>query len=136
MNNTYLERAKKVITNPQILSIVAGKRARQLAWGARPMLKCDSENHLDVALLEIAEGKLYYTQGETPQVDIFANIADYSPRTVAQPALKPEKFRKEEIDDENDDDDDDFGNDDDFDDDKGFDGDDFADKDFDDDDDN
>ena len=75
MNNLYLERAKKIITDPQILSIVAGKRARQLAWGARPMLKCDTANHLDIALLEIAEGKLYYTEGgENTEVDIFANI--------------------------------------------------------------
>ncbi len=76
MNNSYLERAKKVITDPQILSIVASKRARQLAMGARPMLKCDTANHLDVALLEIAEGKLYYTHGEkNAEVDIFAEIA-------------------------------------------------------------
>lgn len=60
MNNAYLERAKKVIPDPQILSVVAAKRARQLALGGRPMVKCDSENHLDVALLEIAEGLLGY----------------------------------------------------------------------------
>ena len=77
MNNSYLERAKKVIPDPQILSIVAGKRARQLAWGARPMLKCDTANHLDIALLEIAEGKLYYTEGgEEAEVDIFAGITE------------------------------------------------------------
>ena len=73
MNNSYLERAKKVITEPQILSIVASKRARQLALGARPMLKCDTANHLDIALLEIAEGKLYYTHGTGEEVDIFAD---------------------------------------------------------------
>ena len=60
MNNAYLERAKQVIADPQILSVVAAKRARQLALGGRPMVKCDSENHLDVALLEIAEGLLDY----------------------------------------------------------------------------
>ena len=79
MNNSYLERAKKVIPDPQILSIVASKRARQLAMGARPMLKCDTANHLDIALLEIAEGKLYYTHGEKDaKVDIFADIAESS----------------------------------------------------------
>jgi DNA-directed RNA polymerase subunit K/omega len=78
VNNSYLERAKKVITDPQILSIVASKRARQLAMGARPMLKCDTANHLDIALLEIAEGKLYYTHGDkdAKKVDIFADIAE------------------------------------------------------------
>ena len=63
MNNAYLERAKQVIADPQILSVVAAKRARQLALGGRPMVKCDSENHLDVALLEIAEGLLDYEFG-------------------------------------------------------------------------
>ena len=60
MNNSYLERARKVITDPQILSVVAAKRAKQLAAGGRPMIKCDSENLLDIALLEIAEGLLSY----------------------------------------------------------------------------
>ncbi len=66
MNNQYLARAKKVITDPQILSVVAAKRAKQLALGARPMIKCDAQNHLDVALLEIAEGLLDYEFG-TPE---------------------------------------------------------------------
>lgn len=60
MNNDYLYRAKAVIDDPRILSIVAAKRAKQLALGGRPMIKCDSENHLDIALLEIAEGKLSF----------------------------------------------------------------------------
>ena len=91
MNNSYLERAKKVITDPQILSIVASKRARQLAMGARPMLKCDTANHLDIALLEIAEGKLYYTEGsENTEVDIFANIAR-STEAETTPKAKKEK---------------------------------------------
>ena len=68
MNNDYLARAKKQIPDPQILSVVAAKRAKQLALGkARPMVKCDSKQILDVALLEIAEGLLSYefvTPGE------------------------------------------------------------------------
>ncbi len=60
MNNEYLDRARKKITDPQILSVVAAKRAKQLSLGARPMVKCDSPNQLDVALLEIAEGLLSY----------------------------------------------------------------------------
>ena len=63
MNNAYLDMAKKVIPDPQILSVVSAKRARQLALGARPMVKCDSENHLDVALLEIGEGLIGYEFG-------------------------------------------------------------------------
>ena len=60
MNNSYLDRAKKQIVDPQILSVVAAKRAKQLSMGARPMVKCDSDNQLDVALLEIAEGLISY----------------------------------------------------------------------------
>ncbi len=92
MNNIYLERARKVITDPKILSIVAGKRARQLAWGARPMLKCDTANHLDIALLEIAEGKLYFTQGdENAEVDIFAEIAEAAEDTPEAEVTKDEE---------------------------------------------
>lgn len=65
MNNEYFARAKKVITDPQVLAVVASKRARQLALGnARPMVKCDSINLLDIALLEIAEGLLSYEFAE------------------------------------------------------------------------
>ena len=71
MNNSYLERAKKVIPDPEILSVVAARRARQLSGGARPMLKCDSDNQLDVALLEVAEGLISYdfSGGEDGPVD-------------------------------------------------------------------
>ena len=67
MNNSYLDMAKKVITDPQILSVVSAKRARQLALGARPMVKCDSENHLDVALLEIGQGLIGYEFGSAEE---------------------------------------------------------------------
>ena len=60
MNNSYLARARQQIPDPQILAVVTAKRAKQLALGGRPMIKCDSENLLDVALLEIAEGLLSY----------------------------------------------------------------------------
>ena len=67
MNNAYLDMAKKVITDPQILSVVSAKRARQLALGARPMVKCDSQNHLDVALLEIGQGLIGYEFGSAEE---------------------------------------------------------------------
>ena len=69
MNNAYLARAKKMIPDPQILSVVAAKRAKQLAiGGARPMIKCDSENLIDVALLEISEGLLSYEFGTPGEI--------------------------------------------------------------------
>jgi DNA-directed RNA polymerase subunit K/omega len=60
MNNSYLARAKKIIEDPKTLAIVVSKRARQLAMGARPMVRCNSAEHLDIALLEIAEHKLSF----------------------------------------------------------------------------
>jgi DNA-directed RNA polymerase omega subunit len=62
MNDSYLERAKEKIPDPRILSIVASKRARQLARGGRRMIKTDDQEHLDVALLEIAEGLVGWEQ--------------------------------------------------------------------------
>lgn len=73
MNNDYFARAKKVITDPQVLAVVASKRARQLAVGnARPMVKCDSPNLLDIALLEIAEGLLSYEFADEQSAEVSA----------------------------------------------------------------
>lgn len=58
MNNDYLYRAKEIVPDAKTLIVLASKRARQLAFGARPMVRCKDENYLDVALLEIAEHKL------------------------------------------------------------------------------
>ena len=87
MNNAYLNRAKQVIPDPQILSVVAAKRARQLATGARPMIKCDMTNLLDVALLEIAEGLLSYEFGtDAPAEEAAAEPAaqENAPESPAQ----------------------------------------------------
>ena len=72
MNNAYLAKAKSIIEDPQVLSIVAAKRARQLATGARPMIKCDAANLLDVALLEIGEGLLSYEFGDGTEPEVTA----------------------------------------------------------------
>lgn len=64
MNNDYLEKARKVIHDPRVLTIVAAKRARQLAYGSRPLVSCtekEAENHVDIALREIVEGKIVPT---------------------------------------------------------------------------
>lgn len=63
MNNAYVARAKKMVTDPKILSVVAAKRAAQLARGGKATVKCKDENYLDVALLEIAEGNVIPAQG-------------------------------------------------------------------------
>ena len=59
MNDTYLDRACEVITDPMVIVNIAAKRARELARGSAPMLRTpQGQGHLDTALLEIAEGKL------------------------------------------------------------------------------
>ena len=63
MNNEYLARARQVMPDAKELIVVASRRARSLALGARPMVRCNDENSIDVALLEIAEGKLSSTEG-------------------------------------------------------------------------
>ena len=91
MNNDYLARAKKAIPDVQILSVVAAKRARQLATGARPMIKCKDENVLDVALLEIAEGLLtYYFGDEDPDAAAAPEAAEVKAAAEA-PAEEAEK---------------------------------------------
>lgn len=56
-----VEKALEKITNPQILVNVVSKRVRQLGMGERPMVFVQPKmTFLDVALMEIAEGKLYY----------------------------------------------------------------------------
>ena len=63
MNNEYLAKARQVMPDAKELIVVASRRARSLALGARPMVRCNDENSIDVALLEIAEGKLSSTEG-------------------------------------------------------------------------
>ena len=86
MNNDYLNRANAVIPDPQVLSVVAAKRARQLATGARPMIKCDMTNLLDVALLEIAEGLLSYEFGEADAAENAAEAPAEEGRETAPQA--------------------------------------------------
>ena len=74
MNNDYLARAREIVPDAKTLIILASKRARLLATGAPPMVRCKDENFLDVALLEIAEGKLVPNFNGEPD-DFMAEIA-------------------------------------------------------------
>ncbi|NQZ67384.1 MAG: DNA-directed RNA polymerase subunit omega [Lentisphaeria bacterium] len=59
--------ACQVIPDKPILVTIASQRAKELARGANPMVNIDREDrtkYLDIALREIAEGKLYYEMGE------------------------------------------------------------------------
>ncbi len=61
MRDDYLQSARKIINDPNILINVVSRRVKQLRRGARPLVvsleKLAAE---DVALREIIEGKITY----------------------------------------------------------------------------
>ena len=67
MKAELVKAAAAVITNQQILVNMVSRRVRQLTLGHRPMVEfAPGMGHADVALTEIANGKLTYesTMGE------------------------------------------------------------------------
>ena len=71
MNAMYLEKARERMPNIPLLVNVVSKRVRQLNAGHRPLIKPDTPDmdHMDLALKEIAEGKLVASTGETGSSD-------------------------------------------------------------------
>jgi len=71
MNSNLIEEASKVIIEPQVLINMVSKRVRQLSAGSRPMILVEPRMGLsDIALAEIAQGKLSVTRvitEETPK---------------------------------------------------------------------
>ena len=74
MNNELLLKAREKVPDAKTLIILASKRAHLLAKGAGPMVRSQSENFLDVALQEIAEGLLVPTFDDQPD-DFNAQLA-------------------------------------------------------------
>ena len=68
MNPVYLEKAKERMPNIPLLVNVVSKRIRQLNAGQRPLIKPDTPDMdtLDLALKEVAEGKLSAELGALP----------------------------------------------------------------------
>jgi DNA-directed RNA polymerase subunit omega len=65
MNSQLLDEASKVIPEPQILINMVSKRVRQLSAGSRAMVPVEGRMGLaDIALAEIAQGKLILSEGE------------------------------------------------------------------------
>lgn len=73
MNTNYLDRAKQRVPDVPMLINMVSKRVRRLVTGERPLIKPDSFSmeKLDLALKEIAEGKLtaemVFTAEDLPQ---------------------------------------------------------------------
>ena len=75
MNNEYLLRARQVVPDAKVLIVLASKRAAMLASGkSRPMVRCKDDNFLDIALLEIAEGKLEAEFSQAGENDILNEL--------------------------------------------------------------
>jgi len=68
VNPNYLDLAKERISNIPLLINVVSRRVRQLNQGHRPLVKPDSPqmSNMDVALKEIAEGKMSAEIAFTP----------------------------------------------------------------------
>ncbi len=61
MKADLIAAASKVVSNQQILVNLVSRRVRQLAFGHRPLVEfVPGLGHADVALSEIASGKLTY----------------------------------------------------------------------------
>lgn len=67
MKQTLVQDALKVVHSPQILVNIISKRVRQLGQGFRPLVAFDPKlTFMDVALKEVAEGKLGFEMLEVP----------------------------------------------------------------------
>jgi len=65
LNKAYLEQARAVSSDNWLLINAASRRANELACGARPVVRLtpgEAVDFLDIALREIAEGKLSVNQ--------------------------------------------------------------------------
>lgn len=61
MRDDYLQSARKVISDPNILINLISRRVKQLRRGARPLVVSLEKLALeDVALREVVEGKITY----------------------------------------------------------------------------
>lgn len=70
MNEEYLARAREKVGDVRLFINGVSKRATQLARGARrlvPTLPNDERSYLDIALLEVAEGKVIISNGDEQQ---------------------------------------------------------------------
>ena len=89
MKSHLVQAASEVITNQQILVNMVSRRVRQLSLGHRPLVEfVPGLGHADVALSEIAAGKLVYesTFGQ--------NGKDAASQVVEFPGIVVEKKTK------------------------------------------
>jgi DNA-directed RNA polymerase subunit omega len=67
MKQTLVQDALKVVQSPQVLVNIISKRVRQLGQGFRPLVAYDPKlTFMDIALKEVADGKLSFEMIEVP----------------------------------------------------------------------
>ena len=87
MARVTVEDCLEKVNNRFALTILAAERARQLAKGARPLVRCDNKPAV-TALREIAEGKVNFEGSVHEAVEIY--LAETRKRGLEQDAEKNE----------------------------------------------
>lgn len=67
MNEVMLAKAKEKVDDPRMFIVGVSRRARELAKGARILVELDpnkEKDYLDIALQEVAEGKVIIKPGD------------------------------------------------------------------------
>ena len=68
MKSKYLPDAMQRVPNPDLLINLVSRRVRQLTQGHRPLILVEPKMEpVDVALKEIAEGKISFEVAENPE---------------------------------------------------------------------
>ena len=89
MKSNLVNAAAEVIPDPKILVNMVSQRVRQLCLGHRPMVEfVPGLGHLDIALSEIAAGKLTF------ELIVNQNGKDAAPEVVEFPAVVVKKPKK------------------------------------------
>ena len=89
MKSNLVKAAAEVIPNPKILVNMVSQRVRQLCIGHRPMVEfVPGLGHADVALSEIAAGKLSF------ELTLNQNGTDAAPQVVEFPGIRVAKSKK------------------------------------------
>ena len=90
MKAELVKAANEVITNQQILVNMVSRRVRQLCLGHRPLVEfAPGMGHADVALTEIAAGKLTYESTfERPGTTATADVVQFPGIIVSKKTKK------------------------------------------------
>lgn len=89
MKADLVKAASEVITNQQILVNMVSRRVRQLCLGHRPLVEfVPGQGHADIALSEIANGKLTYESTlEQKEIALPADVVQF-PVIIADKKVK------------------------------------------------